>query len=300
MNEPVRSIDDYLRELKRELSGSDPALIQDALYDTEEHFRSVQAEAAEGAEGELSPEEVLAQVAERFGSPSEVAEAYRSTEEKVAAALAPPRRPSTGSLAEKVFGVLVDSKAYLAMFYMLLSLATGIIYFTWVVTGLSMSIGFSILIIGLPFFLLFLATVRAISLGEGRIVEALLGERMPRRPVSEAPEGSWLDRVKYWLTDSRTWLTMLYMVLQLPLGVLYFTVMTVLLSFSFSLFAAPIVQFFFGYPVLTFFGEHYFVPFWMTPVFWLAAGVDLLVALHVARAVGRLHGALAKSMLSRS
>ena len=299
MNEPVRSIEDYLRELKKELSGSDPALIQDALYDVEEHFRSVQTEAAASPETELTDEEVLVQVGEQFGSPSEVAEAYRNTEETVAAALAPPRRPPATSWPEKVFGVLVDSRAYLAVCYMMLSIATGIIYFTWVVAGLSTSVGFSILIIGLPYFLLFLATVRAISLGEGRIVEALLGQRMPRRPLADAPQGSWLERVKYWLTDSRTWLTMLYMALQLPLGVLYFSTMTILLTLSLSLFATPIVQLFVDYPVITVFNEHYLVRPWITPVFWLAAGVNVLIALHVARLVGRAHGALAKSMLSR-
>ena len=68
------------------------------------------------------------------------------------------------------------------MFYMLLSLATGIFYFTWTVTGVSLSAGLSVLIIGLPFIVLFIGSVRALALVEGRIVEAMLGARMPRRP----------------------------------------------------------------------------------------------------------------------
>ena len=63
------------------------------------------------------------------------------------------------------------------------ALATGILYFTFAITGSMMSIGLAILIIGIPFFLLFIGTARLLALAEGRIVESLLGTRMPRRPV---------------------------------------------------------------------------------------------------------------------
>jgi uncharacterized membrane protein len=36
----ARSIDQYLRQLREELAGSDSALIQDALYDAEEYLRA--------------------------------------------------------------------------------------------------------------------------------------------------------------------------------------------------------------------------------------------------------------------
>ena len=52
--------------------------------------------------------------------------------------------------------------------------------------GHSMSAGFAILIIGIPIFLLFLGATRGVALAEGRLVEAMLGTRMPRRPVSSA------------------------------------------------------------------------------------------------------------------
>ena len=66
---------------------------------------------------------------------------------------------------------------------MLLAIATGILYFTFAMTGLSLSIGLAVLIVGIPFFLLFIGTARVLALAEGRIVESMLGTRMPRRPV---------------------------------------------------------------------------------------------------------------------
>ena len=37
---PPRTIAEYLEQLRAALRGADPALIQDALYDAEEHLRA--------------------------------------------------------------------------------------------------------------------------------------------------------------------------------------------------------------------------------------------------------------------
>ena len=145
------------------------------------------------------------------------------------------------SAVKRFFAVAVDPHTYGAVFYMLLSLATGIFYFTWVTTGLSMSAGLMILIIGIPFFILFMASVYAISLVEGRLVETLLGVRMPRRPLYQAKHSGWLDRIKALFSDSRTWLSLMYMVLMLPLGIVYFTLTVAMLSLSVGLIAAPVL-----------------------------------------------------------
>ncbi|NLG58738.1 MAG: hypothetical protein GX538_01060 [Gammaproteobacteria bacterium] len=111
------------------------------------------------------------------------ADIYRDTEVKVQTALRPPRPVERKSVLGRFFGVAADPRAYTALFYMVLALATGIFYFLWVVAGISMSIGFAVLIIGIPFIILFFGSVRILSLVEGRLVEVMLGERMPRRPL---------------------------------------------------------------------------------------------------------------------
>src|SRR5882757_10091514 len=82
-----RSIDQYLRQLRESLSGSDSALIQDAVYDAEEYLR---AEVA--AHPDKSESDVLELIASTYGAPDEVAAAYRDTEAKVKAALRPRHR----------------------------------------------------------------------------------------------------------------------------------------------------------------------------------------------------------------
>src|SRR5690606_11926997 len=141
------------------------------------------------AHPERSEADTLEVIASTYGAPEEVAAAYRDTEAKVKAALRPPVPPASQSpnVLRRFFGVYLDSRAYTALFYMLLSLATGVLYFTFAVTGLAMSAGLLFVIIGIPFFLAFIGVARAISLGEGRLLEAVSGERMPRRPVHPGP-----------------------------------------------------------------------------------------------------------------
>ena len=94
-----RSIVGYLLALRAALAGADPALIQDALYDAEEHLR---AEAA--ANPEMPEAELLEHVTRTYGAPDEVAAAYRDSEAKVAAALQPPifRRAQSRQRAEPI------------------------------------------------------------------------------------------------------------------------------------------------------------------------------------------------------
>lgn len=293
MNRPMpRSINEYLDQLREALRGQDPALIQDALYDAEDHLR------AEFAENPGMPaQELLARIASSYGDPDEVAEIYRDKEAVVNQALRPPLPPQPRSALARFFGVAADPRAWAAMFYMLLALPTGIFYFTWTVTGLSLSLGLSILIFGLPLALLFLASTRVLSLVEGRIVEVMLGERMPRRPQYAARNQPLLTRAKGMFTDPRTWSTMFYMVLMLPLGIIYFTVLITVLSLGLGLALNPLIYLFTGIGLVNYDDQVFMAPLWLQP-FQVMFGIALLFGLmHLARGVGKLQGAIAKQLL---
>ena len=291
-----RSIQQYLKALREELAGEDAALIQDALYDAEEYLR---AEVA--AHPEKSESDVLELIASTYGAPDEVASAYRDTEAKVKAAMTTPRRiPKSG--AGVFFGVFLDPRAYTSLFFMLLSLATGIIYFTVAVTGLALSAGLSVLVIGIPFFLLFMALTRVVSLAEGRLIEAMTGARMPRRPVHTGTATGFWARVGRMLKDPRTWTTLAYLILMLPLGIAYFVMAVVGLSTSLALIFAPLVAMagrygWFGIPEGAYTNPAWLGSLWALPL-TVGAGVLLLTLLmHLARGVGRLHAMYAKALL---
>jgi uncharacterized membrane protein len=297
-----RSIDQYLRQLRAALEGEDPALIQDALYDSEEYLRAEVAAHAGKSEGD-----VLELIASTYGAPDEVAAAYRATDAEVSKALRTPPRPAAAAPAgawAKFFGVFLDSRAYLSLFFMLLSLATAVLYFTIVVTGLSLSAGLAVLIIGVPFFVAFIGMVRVIALGEGRLLEAITGERMPRRPVHPGPPAGWWSRIAEMLKDTRTWTTLLYLLLMGPLGIVYFTVAVTLLAMGLGLLFVPFAALgtYFGWFPAGFEWQEAsgFVPQHplIGSLLCIVLGVLILTLLmHLARAVARGHARLAKALL---
>ena len=306
MNALPTTIPEYLDRLRAALAGADPALVQDALYDAEEYLRSELAENPGSSEAE-----VISAVASSYGAPDEVAGIYRDTEVKVQTALRPPRPAPRASLVGKFFGVVADPRTYASLFYMVLALATGIFYFTWVVTGMSLSAGLAILIVGIPFVILFLGSVRILSLVEGRIVEVMLGERMPRRPLYAGRGKPWMERIKDMFTDPRTWSTLLYFVAMLPLGIVYFTLVVTLLSVSVAFIAAPLLVWLGyahlgvdldGWQLLNIDGDVISTSLqgWELPLLFVGGFLLLFATLHLARGVGRLHGLFAKHMLVKS
>ena len=300
MNEKTapRSIEQYLAALRAALAGEDPALVQDALYDAEEYLRAELA--ANPARNEADTLELISST---YGAPAEVAEAYRTTEKQVRTALAPPPRKAPQTAFGRFFAVYGDSRTWTALFFMLLSLVTGVFYFTLTVTGLSMSAGLIFLIIGIPVFLLFVGFTRVLALAEGRLVEGLLGQRMPRRPLYPTKGIPIFERIKQMLVDRRTWTTMFYFLLMLPLGILYFVIATVSICVSLGLIGGSIAGLLLaagaGSGGITL-DDHavFYGPSAFAAPLILVVGVVLLTAvLHLIRGIGRGHGTLAKHLL---
>ncbi len=287
-----RTVEQYLDALRTALKSADPALVQDALYDAEEHLRAELAQRSGDAEGD-----VLARIVASYGAPDEVADAYRANEATIQKALRTPvPKPRTSALG-RFFGVYADPRAYLSLLYMLLALVTGIVYFTFATTGLSLSIGFAILIIGVPFFLLFVGIARVVALAEGRIVESMLGTRMPRRPMYPDRETPLLARIVDMLKDPRTWGTLVYFVAMLPLGVFYFTFATVGLAVSLATVFAPIFVLLYHAGLVEIDGIVSSPHPALLPLVSILGFLLLTITMHLARGIGYLHGQLAKTLL---
>jgi uncharacterized membrane protein len=288
----------YLAQLRRALKGAPAGLISDALADCEDHLNSEIAQ-----NPDLNETQILAAVVETYGTPEEIAEEYRDMEHTITTPF--PQPEASGE--ERRFGffnVVSDPRTYGALLYMLLALPTGIFYFTWSVVGISMSLGFAILIIGIPFFLLFIASIRVLAHVEGRIVEALLGVRMPRRlPATPgADEGLW-TKIKETFSDIRTWSSLFYMLLRLPLGIIYFVIAVVGLSMSLGVTAGSIYSLITGESHVQISEAPYLQHFLHTApgliVFALCGILLFFLVLHVARAIGWVHGKIAEGLLVR-
>ncbi len=292
------NIDGYLRQLKAELKDCDRATVQDALSDAEEYLRNA-LDNLKANKPAVPEANAFSAVVEEYGTPAEIADAYRKIEARTSPSLVARTTQRNRSFPARFFGVVIEPRAWGALLYLLFTLATGIIYFTWTITGISLSLGLLILIIGIPIAGLFILSTRGLALLEGRMVEALLGIRMPHRPLfSPRDKGIWA-KFKALLVDKYTWFSMVYMLLQLPLGITYFTVFITLIAMSLGLIAAPIVGTIFGQPMFVINNTQYFLNGWVLP-FTVIAGVLLFfLTLHLAKAVGGLQGKLAKAMLVR-
>lgn len=297
---PPDTVRAYLAALRRAMKaqGCKPGLIADAVADCEEHLNNEIA-----MHPGLSEAQVLATVVDTYGTPEEIAEEYKSME----AAISGPFPKNDGALPARRYGffnIVRDPKAYGALMYMLLSLVTGCFYFTVVVTGLALSLGLFILIIGVPFALLFIGICRVLGHVEGRIIEGLLSVRMPRRlpPVTQADETIWAQ-IKEALVDVRTWSTMFYLALMLPLGVAYFVIAVTGIALSLGLTLGSIWSLISGHSDI-----HISDAPWLEHLFNTAPGLVLavivgvllfFVVLHIARGVGWLHGRIAELLLVR-
>lgn len=297
---PPDTVREYLDALQRAMKaqGCRPGLISDALADCAEHLNNEIA-----ANPQRTEAQVLASVIETYGTPEEIAEEYKSMEAAISGPFPTSDQPASGR-RYGFFGIIRDPRAYGALMYMLLSLVTGIFYFTVVVTGLALSVGLFILIIGIPFALLFIGMTRVLAHVEGRIVEGLLQVRMPRRlpPLTQADETLW-SQIKGALVDVRTWSSMAYLLLMLPLGIAYFVIAVVGISLSLGLSLGSIWGLISGQSHI----QISEVP-WLEHLFHTAPGLVLMsvigallffVTLHIARGLGWLHGRIAELLLVR-
>lgn len=286
----------YLERLRGALAGCDPAVIQDALSDAEEHLRTALDQLLED-EPEIPEAAALERIVKKYGTPEETAAAYRELEERIRPVLAEPVRRKKEPPRSRFLGVLVDPRSYAALFYLIFSYITGVFYFCWAMIGMSLSLGLMVLVIGIPFFGVFLFSLRGMALVEGRLVEALLGVRMPRRPVFSRPGISSWERFKFLLTDGMTWKIFGYMMMMLPLGILYFTIAIVLLSFSLWGILRPILEYGFDLPYMMINTTAYYSPHWFMPIAIITGFLLLIVTLHTVKGLGRIHGKIARAML---
>ncbi|MBE0670147.1 MAG: sensor domain-containing protein [Anaerolineales bacterium] len=288
------TVEEYLDALKNEMKDADPALVQDAQADAREHLSTALTVAREAAP-EVSEADALRKIIEEYGVPEETASAYREVERRTSPILKQPAK--SGSALGRFFGVYTDPRAWGALLYMLIAFVTGVFYFSWAVTGVSVSVSMLIFIFGFPIALLFLLSVRGLALLEGRLVEALLGVRMPRRPLFSHQDMKWLDRLKALLSDKATWLMLVYMLLQFVLGIVYFVLIVTVLSFSLSFIAVPVLQEWLGQGAIFNNGIRYIFPTWSYPLFVLGGILLWTTFMNIARSIGQLHGKMAKWLL---
>ena len=291
-------VDKYLDQLRQELKGCDPALIQDALSDAEEFLRTALM-SFKNENTDISEKEALGPIIDKYGSPDEIASAYKEIESRISLSLTSSTPQRDRSSLTKFLSIFGDSQAWAAVLYLIFSAVTGCIFGLWTLLGAGVSLCTLILIIGIPLLGLYLLSLRGIALIEGRIVEALLGIRMPRKPIFIQKGLSPSKKLGVLLTESLTWKIFIYLVSRFPLGLLYSFGLLILMAFAVKFITYPVLGSVFDRGLINLGGQKYYTSVFLYPVVSLAGFILLTLTLHLAKLVGKLHGRYAKSMLVR-
>ncbi len=194
------------------------------------------------------------------------------------------------------FGVVANPQSYLNIAYLLLAFPLGILYFTLLVTGLSVGFGMMITLIGIPILLLVLGMSWALCKFERGVAVAVLREQVPRASSQPSATGLW-PRFKAYLTDRVTWTGVLYLILKFPLGIATFTIAVTLISTTLGLLAAPLYTWA-SNPVT--WGSWVFDPFPWSWILTLIGIPMIFISLHLMNGVAILFGKLTRSMLGKS
>jgi len=291
-------IRDYVKDLKRELGGVDEAIVSDALDDAEEHL-SLMADEIMASDGDLKRELAISRAVRDYGTPKEVASAYidlgdevREKEEKI------KKRRETRSLLCDIFCVYGEGRTYLSLLYLLLMFPLGIIYFTYLVTMISVSMSLAIFIFGFIVFGLFLMSNYGLAYLHSRLTEMMLGIRMPKKPRKLRAKGTIWQRIKAMFSDPRMYSSVAYMFLMFPLGIIYFTVFVTLIAIAIALMLSPftaMVSDMWGVPI----GIPMPTPARLVilPLSVMIGFVLLTWTLHLSNITAYYHGKLTKALM---
>jgi len=137
------------------------------------------------------------------------------------------------------FGAPLQGQTYLNMLYLFLAFPLGLIYFIFLVTGLSLGLALAILWVGLLILLGVFAIWYGMLAFERAMAIGMLRETIPPMAPQVAPGTGIWQRFKTVLGNPVTWKGLVYLVAKFPLGVFSFVVLVTFLSTGLALLLAP-------------------------------------------------------------
>ena len=152
--------------------------------------------------------------------------------------IAPPRRPLTDLLVNPL-RLLFSARPWSVALFGVLSFAIGLFWFVTLVTLISSGVGLAITFFGLPILLFAVwLWVQGARLERWR-VNAFFGTSI-RSSYRALPEGSWLVRLRAFVTDPAVWRDLAYMLLLFPVGIAELFVVAVAITLPLRLITAPL------------------------------------------------------------
>ncbi len=139
------------------------------------------------------------------------------------------------------FAPLVSPRTWAAVAYLALGFAIGIGEFAFLVTGLAVGFGLSVVIVGIPLLLAVVTISRALGAMDRSLANTLLGTHIEAPPAHRHAEGPLLQRARAVVMAPSTWRSFGWLVLRFPLSLISFVVPAALIGASVALVLEPLV-----------------------------------------------------------
>lgn len=196
-------------------------------------------------------------------------------------------------LVNKYFGVVVQPQTYLNLVYLLLSFPLGILYFIFLITGVSIGLPLIFLLIGVVILAAVLAVSWQLATFERGLAVSLLHIKIPPMSNATTQSATFWQRSKDYLANPVTWKGLVFLLCKFPLGVINFTLVISILALALVLIGAPFI-----YPWATY--DLGFTVINSLTDALLVTMIGLLVApagLHLLNFITRIQGEFARVML---
>jgi hypothetical protein len=206
---------------------------------------------------------------------------------------------SSSSFLKRYIGVVAHEETYLNLIYLLLAFPLSVVYFVFLVTGLSLGIGTLIIWIGIPILLAVLAASWGLAFFERMLAEVLLREDIPPMSREEDADQSAWERLKTHLGNRVTWTSLVYLFLKFPVATIFFVIAVTLIATSVAMLVMPFTYKLMNYPdwwgiwQIDSLGEALIATV-------LALVVVGPISLHITNFLARVSGAFARVMLGRT
>lgn len=189
------------------------------------------------------------------------------------------------------------AQTWLNVIYLLFSFPLGLIYFIFLITGISLGLGLLITLFGIFILMGVLLLSQAFISLEVFLTEKFLGFYIPRK-TGEAPTHGFWNRFRAMLRRSTTWTGLFYLLLRFPLGTFSFSLTIGLLSASLGLMALPIAYWFPWYTMDWPYNSRWAIDTFPETILWFFVGIFLLlVSLYVLNLLAWVYGKIAKTLM---
>jgi hypothetical protein len=143
------------------------------------------------------------------------------------------------SALTRFFGVVVRPRTWLGIAFHLLAFPLGLVYFVFLVTGLSVGVSLVVIWVGIPILLVVAGAWWLLAAFERVQARYLLGAEIPSAPRPwERADGVW-GKLKAHFGSGSTWRDLAYLITKLAFGTMSFSLLVVLGSIVGSLLAMP-------------------------------------------------------------